>query len=376
MRFVIIQPHLKFGGAERQTVLVANRLVEQGHSCTVILHKNLGGLVDDLSPLVDIHDLNLESHGAIPVAALKLRRVLGRMPRSYVIVKLWSSILATSLIERSCKQHIFNYCEDLDPDDHAEFIRFGELKQRMIARIFRRKASVTANTYRVAEKMALKYRLAHVPDVIPSTVDGSAIRKRAGSTAGPAPAPGQPLKVCSVGSLIERKGLRTTASALARVAESRDVEWHVIGEGPLRDQVPAMAGSIVKTVMHGGHANPYSFMSDCDVLVHSAVSEAFGIVIPESLALGLPVVAANSIGPVEITHVLGSDSRMLVLYSVGDADSLVAALETLLATRRPELAEFDEYISDYALTRAVELWVERASKALELPARGVDGTES
>ena len=50
--FVFVQPHLRFGGAERQTVSIANALARRGHRVTVVLHSGGGGLVPTLRPEV------------------------------------------------------------------------------------------------------------------------------------------------------------------------------------------------------------------------------------------------------------------------------------------------------------------------------------
>jgi hypothetical protein len=157
MIFVIIQPHLEYGGAERQTVLLANRLVREGHECHIVLHHKKGGLIGDLDTAVQIWDLGLENHLAFGVTAIRLQRVLQQIPPAFVIVKLWSSILATALVDSKNPQHVFNYCEDLDPSDHATFIRMGKTKQWIIGKIFRRKLHLTANTMSVAESMMDEY---------------------------------------------------------------------------------------------------------------------------------------------------------------------------------------------------------------------------
>ncbi|MBU3994830.1 MAG: hypothetical protein KKF42_03480, partial [Actinobacteria bacterium] len=75
-RFVFIQPHLKFGGAENQTLKILNALVARGHSCTLILHSETGGLLRRLDPRVRVIGLGFQSHKGIPLGATRLIPIL------------------------------------------------------------------------------------------------------------------------------------------------------------------------------------------------------------------------------------------------------------------------------------------------------------
>lgn len=361
-RIVFLQPHLRFGGAERQTVIVSNRLVETGHECHIILHSAEGGLLSELDPRVQVHDLGAVSHAAIPLIAPRLARVLRQLDPSYIVVKLWSSILSASLVDRRFPEHTFNYCEDLDPTDHAEYISFGRLKQRLIRRVFRSRATLSANTHTVADSMVSVYGLKTRPDIIPSTVDVALVRSKA------AEIPVLDLArdrahVVSVGSLIERKGLRITLAALEQV--DRDVDWHIVGVGPLDEELRSYRDprGRLHLILHGGLATPYGVMRDADLLVHSAASEAFGIVLLESMAVGTPVVAADAIGASEIVATLGSNEELITLCPSNSAASLAQAIDAKLSNAKPANLDAQEYLTGYSLTNSTAIWISRATEA-------------
>lgn len=367
--FVFVQPHLRFGGAERQTVLVANALVARGHSVHVVLHSGGGGLRGGLRPEVTVHVLGLESHLLTVEVARRLHGVLRRIPRSLVVVKLWSSILACALIDRRAgvAHHVYNYCEDLDPTDHAEFIRFGAVKQRLVGRVFRSRPHLSANTDTVAGSMEQVYGLARRPEVIPSTVDPVAIRSSLATSDVPEP---DVFTVISVGSLIHRKGLDVTLAALERLG--RRVHWRIVGEGPLAARFAAHhdPNGLLSITVEGGHAEPYGLMAASDVLVHSARSEAWGIVLLEALAVGTPVIAADSIGPAEMQRRLGDRPDLLELVPVGDVDALrerLAARATSTADR-PSVDDCADHIRLVTIDHAVRLWEGRAARLLEAQA--------
>ncbi len=361
--FVFIQPHLRFGGAERQTVSIANALAERGHRVSVVLHSGGGGLVDTLRSDVDLHVLGLESHLATVEIARRLHAVLRRLPRSLVIVKLWSSILACAMVDRlaGARHHVYNYCEDLDPRDHAAFIPFGATKQRLIGGVFRSREHLSANTRTVASSMVDVYRLAAEPTVIPSTIDATAVRAAAAA----APRPRRDVfTVVSVGSLIPRKGLDLTWDALRGL--ERDVHWRIVGEGPLARELAALQErpGPVSVSIEGGHANPYGYMAAADVLVHSARSEAWGIVLLEAMAVGTPVVAAGAIGPVEMQAALGDRPDLMQITDLGDVAAVHRAVARAAAAPRPDIAAFDDYIAPFSVGRAATMWESRAAQLL------------
>jgi len=362
--FIFLQPHLRFGGAERQTVLVANRLAMNGHRVTVVLHSGGGGLVSLLRPEISVHVLGIESHAATVVVARRLHAVLRSLPRSLVIVKLWSSILACAMIDRrpSVAHHVFNYCEDLDPARHAGYLRYGRLKQHVVGTIFRNRQVLSANTHTVAASMVDVYGLDHRPAVIPSTIDPVAIRAAAAahprerSTA---------FTVASVGSLVRRKGLDVTLAAL----EGLDVpvHWRLVGAGPLAEDLRRYHDprGLLTVSVEGAHAEPYSFVAAADLLVHSSRSESWGLVLLEALAVGTPALAADTIGPSEMQATLGVRDDLLELFANESVSDLRARLRARLDAPRPHLDDCDAYIAPVTLQHGVALWEQRAHDLME-----------
>jgi glycosyltransferase involved in cell wall biosynthesis len=353
-----LQPHLRFGGAERQTVLVANRLVATGHECTVILHSDEGGLSDQLDARVNLRTIGTANHLAVPFTALRLRRELASMDPTFIVVKLWSSILAASLVDRAISKHAYNYCEDLDPTDHARYIRFGRVKQKLIRRIFRSRSLLTANTKTVAKTMVEVYGLTTQPAIVPSTVDVALTRRLAAEDPRTFEQDAE-LNILSVGSLIERKGLRTTLEALEMTGKR--INWHVVGVGPLHEMLRAYndARGLLKITVHGGTSNPYGYMAAADLLVHSAPSEAFGIVIVESLAVGTPVIAADAIGPTEMLERLGDEPDKFRLYPRMDASALAGTINSWIDESFSSSVDAQDYLQPYSLDTAVAGWLER-----------------
>lgn len=350
---VLLQPHLKFGGAENQTVLIANDLVEKGHRCTVVLHSREGGLLPALDTRVRVIDLGFSSHLRIPLATLRARRVLRQLPPSLILVRLWSSIMLVGLIHRSLSKHRVVYFEDLDPRDHREFIKFGRLKQAIIGAIFRRhEDALVANTNHVARAMRSVYRLPAEPHIIECGVNPRRIEQLAKAGVKLPEARDDALRLITVGSLIDRKGIRELWSAVASL--DRRVQWVVVGEGPLSEWLLSVSAPHVDVVLVGGTDNPYPYMASADVLIHGAKSESFGIVLLEALALGKGVVAHASEGPVEIASNLPDAPIQIV--DVADHAAFASAVE--IAATTPPLSSA---LGPYTIDNTVANWVAVAS---------------
>lgn len=357
--FVIVQPHLKFGGAENQTVLLANRLVRDGHPVTVILHSMTGGLLGLLDERVNVIGLGFSSHAAIVLGARRALKVLRQMPDSLIIVRLWSSIMLVGLIQSRLQRHRIVYFEDLDPRDHREFIAFGRAKQAIVRRIFRRSASnLVTNTHHVASAMRQIYGLPLSPKVIPCAVDPALLTQLAGRSADLPARRGEILRVVTVGSLIERKGVLELARALGSF--DRPVQWLLVGDGPLADEILQTASAFpnLDVVLIGSTSNPYPYMAASDLLVHSARSESFGIVIVEALALTLPVAAHSSNGPREIAESLGG--APIRLYDLDRPETL----HEILRSVRLEDSRSPVDIGGYGLDHMTSSWLEESREGL------------
>lgn len=119
--------------------------------------------------------------------------------------------------------------------------------------------------------------------------------------------------VLFVGRLVEKKGCEHLIEAMAKVcAENPDVELVIIGDGPLRDRLEAIARSTRVRHRFLG-VQPPAVVKDwmnrsrvfCvpSITAASGDAEGFGMVFAEAQAMGLPVVSSFSGGiPEAVAH--------------------------------------------------------------------------
>ena len=156
--------------------------------------------------------------------------------------------------------------------------------------------------------------------------------------------PSAALKILFVGGMEETqvKGLNYLLPAFAQVVRKipRQVELHLIGDGPRRQHYQNMAeelGISSCCTFYGQieHQAMPAYYSQSDFLVLSSLKETFGCVLVEAMASGKPVVATACGGPEDIvTEEVG------LLVKPGDIEALTQGILRMIASLpayRPEV---------------------------------------
>src|SRR2546421_6961435 len=154
----------------------------------------------------------------------------------------------------------------------------------------------------------------------------------------------RPLRVGIVGELSEVKGQEDFVRAAAVVAErfGDAVEFVIAGEDATR--VGEYRARVERLVSELGLAGRVGLLGRCDdaarllasldVLVSASRTEAFGMVMAEALACGVPVVATATEGAREIVE----DGLTGSIVPIGDVGAMAAAVVSLLENEGRRLA--------------------------------------
>lgn len=129
------------------------------------------------------------------------------------------------------------------------------------------------------------------------------------------------------GSLIARKGVDLLARAFVRLGqEFRHVQLRIVGEGELRDSLVQTLRPVSERVEFLGFRDwgelPAEYAA-ADVLCVPSRYDGWGLVVPEGLASGLPVIATDRMGAA-LEFVRGGWNGWLV--RAGDEDALLEAM--------------------------------------------------
>ncbi|GAB3028911.1 glycosyltransferase family 4 protein [Natronobiforma cellulositropha] len=114
-----------------------------------------------------------------------------------------------------------------------------------------------------------------------------------------------PITVLTIGRLEQRKGYEYLLEAITTLVDDGvDLEWEVVGDGPLRGDLERRldaAGLTEQVTLHGvvDHARIHERYRQADIFaLHSLRTERweeyFGVVYAEAMSAGLPVVASES----------------------------------------------------------------------------------
>ncbi len=145
------------------------------------------------------------------------------------------------------------------------------------------------------------------------------------------------------GSLVERKNVVALADAFATLGAG---SLTLLGDGPLRQQLEGRSG--VCLAGRVGHEEVPAWIAACDVLCLPSLTEPFGMVLLEAMAMERSVVATRVGGPPEFVP-----AQAGVLVDPHDIADIARGLREAAALPRPNLAA-REAAAGHDLRRQVE----------------------
>jgi glycosyltransferase involved in cell wall biosynthesis len=167
--------------------------------------------------------------------------------------------------------------------------------------------------------------------------------------------------ILAAGRLDRQKDFATLLRAFARLRAKRDMRLVILGEGPERGALEALAGNLGiagHVELPGFSPHIHDYMRAAELFVLSSRFEGFGNVIVEAMACGARVVSAECpSGPAEILE----NGKWGRLVSVGDDAALAEAM--LEALDDPTPPDARRRAKDFSVDRAADLYLD----ALGLP---------
>ena len=176
--------------------------------------------------------------------------------------------------------------------------------------------------------------------VIPDWIDAEEIKKKASVDFNART--DAPLTLCTCGRMSFEKGFDIAVEA-ARILKSDGVvfRWFFVGDGPQRAAVEKAAaenGVDEEIVFTGLLDNPFPYIKNCDLYIHTSREECLGNVIAEAMILSKAVVSTDTVGAREqITDAVNgflveTDASAVarkIEELIGDAERVSRVLEEL-----------------------------------------------
>ncbi len=321
MKILVIQDHLRSGGTERQSVLLANACAAAGHEATLVTFRPGGTLADTVAPQVarrvlQPFDLGLDwfapgLHRAARKIAPDIVLCMGRMANCYAgglqQARPAAAVIATMRTGKPLPRL---------------FRRSLQLARHVVANSFDAR-DLLVNRHGVpADKISVLHNSLVFPADTPGTRDDSL---RAAHGAGP----GTVVLLC-VAMFRPEKNQRELVEIAAGLPTQGDWQLWLAGDGPARaecEQLVAARGLQRRVRFLGFHRDPTPFYRAADIAVHASRSESLSNFLIEAQAHGLPAVVYQVQGIAEC-FIPGTTGWVVPF---GDRGAFRTALQPLLA---------------------------------------------
>ncbi|EHR72942.1 glycosyltransferase [Burkholderiales bacterium JOSHI_001] len=177
----------------------------------------------------------------------------------------------------------------------------------------------------------------------------------------PATAPAGPLTIGTVKTLATKYGIDTLLRAFALIAPRSDARLLIVGDGPQRDELKALATNlgVAARVQWAGavpHADVPGWLQRLNIYVAASRldSESFGVAVVEAMACGVPVVVSDVGGLPEV--VVPGHSGLVVPRDQPQAlaEALLRLLDDDTLRRRLATAGRARAVAEYAWSTCVD----------------------
>ena len=354
----ILLPDLRFGGAERVVVNLANGFLQRGYVVEVVLMAATGEFLSDLQPGVRVVDLQVKRMRWVLPSLLRYLRlarptaVLACM-WPLTVVAVMARLLARLPMRIVVAEHTTWSRDEITSTPWGRFkvsttMRYAFRGADGIVTVSK---GAAADLARFANFDRNEITVIYNPVVGADVPSASSPRAAAGWWTGSAP------RVLAVGTLAPIKDFAILLSAFALLRQSLNAKLLILGEGKCRGTLEAQArqlGIEANVFMPGFVKDLLPYYQHADVLVLSSTGEGFGNVIVEALEAGTPVVSTDCpSGPREIL----CDGQFGRLVPVGDVAALAAAVGKALSEPHDHSA-LKARALDFSIERAVDQYLQ------------------
>lgn len=322
-KILFINGHLKAGGIERLLVDILKNLDYEKYDVDLLLLEGLGEYKEQLPKPVNIKCFDLSNTYGSLFSSLK-RCLIQKDWRCFLIrILIFLSYFFKNKVYRSiaflllgkCKYDFvismrFGYCLKIaafgvcakqriewwnngDFGSQSAEVLHIDLKQfnKIIA------VSETIKDFLWEQFPDLKHKII----VINNGIDIDSIQQKAKAFE-PYMNNKDKYLICSVGRINPEKRYELAMDVAKELRNSKkfDFEWYIVGDGIDYEKIKTLIPKFrLEEYVHlvGAKENPYPYIVNADVFVHTSSLESFGLSIIEAMALKTPCIVTESRGP-------------------------------------------------------------------------------
>lgn len=337
MRIALVSSsyHPHFGGVEEHVRHVARELQERGHAVEVWTVDRGDDLRDEVVDGCRVRylptPLPARSARALGSLAMRAPRALARWVRAYagfrpdvINVQCFgpNGVYGLALAKLTRTPLVVSSHGETFGDEHGVFDKSALLRASL--RRAAQSSTLTACSSLVADDLRSRFRAREV-SVIPNGVD---LHLASGLPSPPPPQTARPVLI-GVGRLVPQKGFDLLLQAAAQSHYEPDV-W-IVGDGAELPRLRELASTLdmrerVKFLGRRSPVEVRALMASSNAVVVPSRAEAFGIVVLEAWASGLPVLATKRGGPAGFV----TDGHDGLLIDPQDLSTIVAGIDRVL----------------------------------------------
>lgn len=357
MKILFVITGLGTGGAERQVVDLANRLVELNHIVTICFFTGRASSYE-ISRKVEVIGLNIKKNLlGIIYLYYHVNKIIRSLKPDIVHSHMIHANIMTRLVRLSCTiprlictahssyeggrlrmlaYRLTDFLADLSTNVSVEavsaFEAAGAVKRGRMVPVYN---GVDIERFRSSERVRKELRRTH------RVCDDEKV-------------------ILAVGRLSVAKDYPNLLHAFAKLSrEFNDIKLWIVGDGELRERLEELAISLnvnSNVRFWGVQSNVADWMNAADIFVLSSAWEGFGLVVAEAMACQKLVVASDSGG---VKEVLGDYGFMIPPH---DSNALAAALKKAIILGLHESNELglrarERIVENYSLDNAVLRWL-------------------
>ena len=347
------------GGVGKMRVRLMNEIARRGYTVDLVTARTDSPYMKQVSPAIRVVSIGT-THAVTGVPALA-RYLWRARPLVMLSQRTRVNVLAlrAGAIARTGTEMFLTVNVNLTSKLNAVGGRKREKGFAQVRKYFPRNDGIIAVSHGVAEDVAgllgwpvERIRVAPNPTVTPAIYEAAKA-----PLDHPWFAPGAAPVFLGVGRLVREKDFPNLIRAFAKVRAARPCRLVILGEGPERQQLLALAadlGVADDVQLPGFVDNPYAYMARASVFVLSSTREGLPNALNEALAIGTPLVSTDCPnGPYEILEA----GRHGPLVPVGDSNALAAAMLATL-DHPPDRAARQAAAQRYTVERSASVYLE------------------
>ncbi len=341
MKIIVLQDHLRSGGTERHSILLAREFAQLGHEAELVTFRPGG----KLAPTVTGRHRALQPFdtGIDWLAPGLSASVFRSEPDIVLCMGKTTNCFAGRIQRRAIRRHASTRV--------VATLRAGGVLPGFYYSSVRQAAHLVTNSREARDILVKNHgldrsRISVIYNslVFPEAAPTRDLELRARLGAGP-----KTKVLVSVGMFRPEKNQRALIELAAGFPESWDWQMWMAGEGPQKaacERLASRLGVSGKVIFLGYQPDPAPFYRAADIAVHASREEALSNFLIEAQAHGLPAVAYRALG-IEECFVAGETGWMV---EQGDASGFKKALAGLMGEPSEETARRADQARHFART--------------------------